>query len=84
MGQIYWLRREREEMAHASLATSDEARLIHSDLAQRYGVKAADVETSPPSLSSDKEHQYRSKKWHGSPHGAVSATKGTADPKEWS
>ena len=53
MEQGYWLRRKGEALAQASNATCVEARIIHSDLAGRYGVKAADIEKSRTSLSSE-------------------------------
>lgn len=41
MGKKYWIGRKRAAIAMARAATSSEARLIHYDLAGRYGVKAA-------------------------------------------
>lgn len=43
MEQVYWLRRESEEVSRASSATNVKAREIHVDLANRYGAKAAEV-----------------------------------------
>ncbi len=40
MEQAYWLGRKRASMKSASNASSSEARLIHYDLAGRYGMKA--------------------------------------------
>jgi hypothetical protein len=44
----YWTSRKRVEIEMARCATSPEARLVHQELARRYGVKA--VEAVIPSL----------------------------------
>lgn len=41
----YWLSRESEEIDMARCATSPEARLVHQELATRYGAKAKSAET---------------------------------------
>ena len=46
MEQVYWLRRETEEVSRTWSATNVKAREIHVDLANRYGVKVAEVERS--------------------------------------
>lgn len=48
MEQVYWLRRETEEVSRAWSATNVKAREIHVELANRYGVKAAEVGRSRP------------------------------------
>lgn len=54
--RLYWLRRESDEIAQASIATSIEARSIHSDLAERYSVKAAHIaEEHTPSYDKGKQ-----------------------------
>jgi hypothetical protein len=40
----YWLSRESEEMDMARCAASPEARLVHQELATRYGAKAKSAE----------------------------------------
>jgi hypothetical protein len=42
--QYYWLSRESEEMDMARCAASPEARLVHQELATRYGAKARTAE----------------------------------------
>lgn len=44
MDKAYWLRRESDSMEHARAATLPDVKLIHYELAQRYRVKAADVQ----------------------------------------
>ena len=44
MEPIYWLTRQKEEAEMASGAASSEARLIHHELANRYGDKARQAE----------------------------------------
>ena len=59
MEQVYWLRRESEETARASIATNVEAQCIHSELAERYSAKAAEVaEKRKPSNGSGKQDGY--------------------------
>lgn len=41
MGKEYWSGRQRAAMRMARAAATSEARLIHYDLAGRYGIKAA-------------------------------------------
>lgn len=41
MEKIYWLRRKREAMTAARIATTSESRLIHYELAGRYSLRAA-------------------------------------------
>jgi hypothetical protein len=43
MNRAYWLRRERDSIAHARAATLPDVKLIHYELAGRYSVKAADA-----------------------------------------
>ena len=43
MEQEYYLKRTREELSASIGATCSEARIIHFDLAKRYGLKAAEV-----------------------------------------
>ena len=44
MEKCYWLTRESEEMDMARCAASPEARLVHQELATRYGAKAKTAE----------------------------------------
>lgn len=44
MEQYYWLSRKSEEMDMARCAASPEARLVHQELATRYGAKAKTAE----------------------------------------
>ncbi|MCL6699482.1 hypothetical protein LZ496_11895 [Sphingomonas sp. NSE70-1] len=44
MEQCYWLSRESEEMDMVRCAASPEARLVHQELATRYGTKAKTAE----------------------------------------
>ena len=44
MEERYWLSRESEEMDMARCAASPEARLVHQELATRYGAKAKSAE----------------------------------------
>ncbi len=44
MEPIYWLTRQKEEAILASGAASAEARMVHHELANRYGVKASQAE----------------------------------------
>ena len=43
MGQEYFLKRTREELSASVGAACLEARIIHLDLAKRYGAKAAEA-----------------------------------------
>jgi hypothetical protein len=43
--RTYWLRRKSEENEMARCAASTEARLVHQELATRYGAKAKAAET---------------------------------------
>lgn len=45
MEKAYWLRRKRASLEMARNAASSQARLIHYDLAGRYGLNAVSVET---------------------------------------
>ena len=45
MEKAYWLSRKRGMLKLAQNAVSSEARLVHYDLAGRYGVKAVSAET---------------------------------------
>lgn len=45
MEKIYWLGRKRQSLAMARNATDSSARLIHYDLAGRYGLKAQSAAT---------------------------------------
>jgi hypothetical protein len=50
MEKTYWLRRKREAMTAARIATTSESRLIHYELAGRYSIRAAHVpERAAPS-----------------------------------
>ena len=44
MEKCYWLSRESEELDMARCAASPEARLVHHELATRYGAKAKSAE----------------------------------------
>ena len=44
MEKCYWLSRESEELDMARCAASPEARLVHQELATRYGTKAKSAE----------------------------------------
>ena len=46
MEKIYWLDRKRASLKLARKASSSEARLVHYDLAGRYGLKAMSAETT--------------------------------------
>lgn len=46
MEPIYWLTRQKEEAEMASGAASTEARLVHHELANRYGDKASQAEAA--------------------------------------
>ena len=45
MEKAYWLSRKRASLKLAQDATSSQARLVHYDLAGRYGLKAMSAET---------------------------------------
>ena len=45
MEKAYWLSRKRASLKSARNAASSEARLVHYDLAGRYGLKAMSAET---------------------------------------
>lgn len=51
MEQGYWLSRKRASLKSAQDAVSAEARLIHYDLAGRYGLKALAAETEAMDLA---------------------------------
>jgi hypothetical protein len=51
MEKTYWLGRKRASLKLAQNAAGAEARLAHYDLAGRYSVKAASVETSAIDLA---------------------------------
>ena len=51
MEKAYWLSRKRASLKLAQTATSSEARLVHYDLAGRYGVKALSAETGAVDLA---------------------------------
>lgn len=60
MEKAYWLGRRRASIRSAQSAASSRARLIHYDLAGRYGLKALSAETGaldpadpPPSTCAD-------------------------------
>ena len=46
MEKAYWLGRKRASLKMAQNATSSEARLVHYDLAGRYGLKAISPHTA--------------------------------------
>ena len=48
MENRYWIGRQRSAMAMARTAATAEARLIHYDLAGRYGIEAAQSLPPPP------------------------------------
>ena len=52
MEKAYWLSRKRASLKMAQAAVGSEARLIHYDLAGRYGVKASSDETLALDLES--------------------------------
>ena len=52
MEKAYWLGRKRASLELAKNAASPEARLVHYDLAGRYGVKASSAETQAADLAS--------------------------------
>lgn len=52
MEKAYWLGRKRASLKLAQNAASSEARLVHYDLAGRYGVKASSTETRATDLAS--------------------------------
>lgn len=51
MEKTYWLARKRASLELAHGATSSEARLVHFDLAGRYGLKAISPETQAIDLA---------------------------------
>ena len=51
MDKGYWLSRKRASLKSAQSAVSAEARLIHYDLAGRYGLKALSIETQAIDLA---------------------------------
>jgi hypothetical protein len=51
MEKVYWLSRKRASLRAAHKAVSAEARLIHYELAGRYGLKALSSETQATDLS---------------------------------
>jgi hypothetical protein len=51
MEKAYWLSRKRASLKCAQKAVSSEARLIHYDLAGRYGLKAMSAETQAIDLA---------------------------------
>jgi hypothetical protein len=69
MEQAHWLNRKRASIAMAKKAVSAAARLIHYDLAGRYGVKAAAAATPqlhledapPPEVTAGLNPQARSR-----------------------
>ncbi|HYD13020.1 MAG TPA: hypothetical protein VEC11_09245 [Allosphingosinicella sp.] len=50
MEKTYWLRRQRAAVTAARLAKTAESRLIHYDLAGRYGLRAAFGQERPATL----------------------------------
>jgi len=69
MERAHWLSRKRTSIAMAEKAVSSEARLIHYELAGRYGVKAANAPRSqlhledapPPEVTAVCKPQVRSR-----------------------
>ena len=51
MEKAYWLARKRASLKLAHAAASSEARLVHYDLAGRYGLKAISSETQALDLA---------------------------------
>lgn len=51
MEKIYWFGRKRASLKAAKIAASAEARLIHYELAGRYGLKALSAETQSIDLA---------------------------------
>ena len=51
MEKAYWLSRKRESLKLAKTAAGSEARLAHYELAGRYSVKAASVESHAVNLA---------------------------------
>lgn len=51
MEKAYWLSRKKASVAMARTASGSEARLIHYDLAGRYGIKAVSAETQAQDLA---------------------------------
>jgi hypothetical protein len=51
MEKVYWLSRKRTSLKAAQNAVSAEARLIHYDLAGRYGLNALSAETQTIDLA---------------------------------
>lgn len=51
MEKAYWLSRKRASLKLARNATGSEARLIHYDLAGRYGLKALSADTRAVDLA---------------------------------
>ena len=51
MERAYWLSRKRASLKMAQNAAGSESRLIHYDLAGRYGLKAGAVETQAIDLA---------------------------------
>jgi hypothetical protein len=51
MDKSYWISRKRASLKAAQNAVGAEARLAHYDLAGRYSVKAASVETAAVNLA---------------------------------
>jgi hypothetical protein len=49
--KAYWLSRKRASVKMAQNATGSESRLIHYDLAGRYGLKARSAETQATDLA---------------------------------
>lgn len=51
MEKAYWLGRKRASLKMAQGASGSEARLVHYDLAGRYGLKAMSAETQATDLA---------------------------------
>ena len=51
MEKTYWLRRKREAMSAARIATTSESRLIHYELAGRYSLRAAFPRCATPAAA---------------------------------
>jgi len=73
MEKAYWLSRKRASLKCAQKAVSSEARLIHYDLAGRYGLKAMSAETQaidladslPPSMVANRTNRTLSCAYNG-------------------
>ena len=70
MERAYWISRKRASLKAAQNAQGSEARLAHYDLAGRYSVKAASVETAAVDLADALPPPIYGVKYPSSPTGA--------------